>query len=422
MNRVALLSSLLVALFSVHDVTAAERRLLSGYGLEVFLPDGGFCRPQMQLAVRSADSAAFRGDRINLQKLIGGSRAVLEGECPSVQDILITGEAGGRTVYQGSASRQNNWVLVERIPARIAPDRVSSTSNRSATTNGHGAARETQPQGRPLTRAEINDLDRDGYTLLHRMAMKGNADLAQQFIAQGADVNVRDTTGGNTALHLAARNGDPAIVEVMLNANADINALDKLKKTPVQWAALKGHTDAVNLLIRSGANIETRDINNNSPLTDAMSEGHTEVVKLLIDAGARFDASGYNKSGYTVLHTEIMKGDTKSVNGLIAAGADVMVRAKDDAANEATPLHFAAFFGHTEIIKSLIKAGADVNAKNANGVTPLHDAAMNGQAEATKTLLAAGANRMTKDSFGNTALDIASKRGHSGVVDILKSQ
>lgn len=59
---------------------------------------------------------------------------------------------------------------------------------------------------------------------------------------------------------------------------------------------------------------------------------------------------------------------------LLNKGADVTARA----ANESTPLHFAADVNQPKVAELLLANGADVNARNRLDETPLLRAAMNG--------------------------------------------
>lgn len=69
------------------------------------------------------------------------------------------------------------------------------------------------------------------------------------------------------------------------------------------------------------------------------------------------------------------------------------MNAKDS--QEITPIYFAVIKGHAEAVMTLIAVGADVNAKDKNQKTPLHHAASPRVQEA---LVAAGAAVNAKDN------------------------
>jgi hypothetical protein len=74
------------------------------------------------------------------------------------------------------------------------------------------------------------------------------------------------------------------------------------------------------------------------------------------------------KGSLTPLHVAAYHGNKEEAELLVAKGADVNVKDKDDV----TPLHVATNHGHKELAELLISEGADVNAKDKNGRTPLY--------------------------------------------------
>lgn len=79
--------------------------------------------------------------------------------------------------------------------------------------------------------------------------LRGQADLARQLIARGADVNKT----GWTPLHYASTSGDTAIIQMLLDENAYIDAESPNGTTPLMMAAMYGTPAAVKLLLDSGA-------------------------------------------------------------------------------------------------------------------------------------------------------------------------
>ncbi len=105
---------------------------------------------------------------------------------------------------------------------------------------------------------------------------------------------------------------------------------------------------------------------NEPPIFDAARLGTAaEVNKILKADPAMRDAR--NQLGATPLHLAATNSDSGPLKALLAAGADVTVRDKDDL----TPLHMAAYADKPEHARLLLEAGADVNAKSAGGRTPL---------------------------------------------------
>ena len=111
----------------------------------------------------------------------------------------------------------------------------------------------------------------------------------------------------------------------------------------------------------------------------------------------------------------VKSGDEQRVRTLLANGADVRARDK----NEITPLHWAAATGQVAIIELLIAKGADINAKSDEGVTPLYLAAMMNRAAAAEVLIARGAEINARTRSGYTALTIVAREGHRGAAELL---
>ena len=102
------------------------------------------------------------------------------------------------------------------------------------------------------------------------------------------------------------------------------------------------------------------------------------------------------------LHLAAQRGDRDQAAALIAAGADV--NAKDR--NDLTALQYAAQADHPEVVELLLTKGADANAEDRLGATPLYQAAFNNTA-VVAVLLAHGADPDGHERFGRTPLSRA---------------
>jgi cytohesin len=95
----------------------------------------------------------------------------------------------------------------------------------------------------------------------------GDAVLVRQYLASGADINIRKDYGKGTPLelkaatplHLAATTGNKEIVEMLLASGANVNAKAEDDITPLHIAQLIDNKEIVNLLIANGADINARD-------------------------------------------------------------------------------------------------------------------------------------------------------------------
>lgn len=136
-------------------------------------------------------------------------------------------------------------------------------------------------------------------------------------------------------------------------------------------------------------------------LLAAAGDGRAELVKelLAIDDGA----------GWAALMAAIESEDSKAVQQLIDAGADVSSADKDGR----TPLHevAASNIGMAAAVEALIAAGAGVSAADHEGCAPLHDAA-----HFPPDLLQHGAVAYAENIIGRAPLLFAAELGQRRIV------
>ena len=104
-------------------------------------------------------------------------------------------------------------------------------------------------------KTDVNKLNPKGESPLMMASIKGFADLAQQLIARGADVNKT----GWTPLHYAASSSQLVIISMLLENNAYIDAESPNGTTPLMMAARYGSLATVKLLLQEGADPALRN-------------------------------------------------------------------------------------------------------------------------------------------------------------------
>ena len=100
----------------------------------------------------------------------------------------------------------------------------------------------------------------------------------------------------------------------------------------------------------------------NLQLIEAGRKGETRNIEGLLAAGAEVDAK--DEKGVTALMYASAEGYAQSVEALLDAGADV-----DAQANDGLTALMVVARGNTEIARALLDAGADVDARTQRGVT-----------------------------------------------------
>jgi len=267
------------------------------------------------------------------------------------------------------------------------------------------------PISRDVLEEQINvdKLDSNGDTALHRAAVQGHIDVVMLLVQYGANVDVRDQYGRTPLSRAAARGHLKAVTWLVYEAGADVESKDNGGWTPLSRAAVNGHLEAVKLLVEeAGANVDSKDEDGQTPLSCAAMNGHLEMVKLLVKAKAAVESK--DEDGQTPLSCAAENGHMEAVKFLVEAGANVESK---DSEWGWTPLSRAARNGHLEVVKFLVKeAGADVTSKDSGGRAPLSWAAENGHLEIMKFLVnEAGADIESKDNEGRTPLSLAAYYG-----------
>lgn len=88
---------------------------------------------------------------------------------------------------------------------------------------------------------------------LFRASEVGDVPLMGQLLAEGLDVNGRNSAG-LSALHFAA-GGQEQAVRLLLNRGADVSAVSHVGLSPLMIAARDGYAEIVSLLLEDGADV-----------------------------------------------------------------------------------------------------------------------------------------------------------------------
>ena len=89
-------------------------------------------------------------------------------------------------------------------------------------------------------------------------ARQSDTAAVQQALARGAAVDSRNRLG-KTVLMIAAENGQLALAAVALKAGADVNLASLERVTPLMAASYGGHATLVRDLLEAGARIDAVD-------------------------------------------------------------------------------------------------------------------------------------------------------------------
>ncbi|GFS25270.1 ankyrin repeat and MYND domain-containing protein 2 [Elysia marginata] len=98
------------------------------------------------------------------------------------------------------------------------------------------------------SKVKIDCLDPKGMTPLQLAAFRGNKQLCDFLLANGADVNSNYHENSYSALMFAALSGNPEVTRQMLEAGANVNHINSVNRTAAQMAAFVGQHQCVSVI------------------------------------------------------------------------------------------------------------------------------------------------------------------------------
>ena len=307
----------------------------------------------------------------------------------------------GRTALHYAAVNATNPDLLQTLLERGADP--NALDRNEDTTAGYVLSQASPNIGEMIAQlkaagADLEKPDRQGNTLLHRVAILGDEAKLRALLDNGVDVNAAnlqthrhiagyaadpesarqtlrhplmnmEERGKATPLHLVALFGTaPHLVKILVEHGADINRRDVSGSTPIDWAATFSPTpDMVRAMLAHGAKIESEDADRIP--TFFLAAGYTrspEVITVLLQSGAQVNA--LSVTGASALsHAIEFNPDPEVMHTLLRHGADPMLRNVDGR----TPLHSAARQSNISKVHTLLDAGVEINAVDDDGDTPL---------------------------------------------------
>ncbi|KAK0059995.1 ankyrin repeat and MYND domain-containing protein 2 [Biomphalaria pfeifferi] len=98
------------------------------------------------------------------------------------------------------------------------------------------------------TQVKVDCLDPKGMTPLQLAAFRGNKELCEFFLANGADVNSNYHENSYSVLMFAALSGNRDVTRLMLEAGANVNHTNSVNRTASQMAAFVGQHQCVSVI------------------------------------------------------------------------------------------------------------------------------------------------------------------------------
>lgn len=245
--------------------------------------------------------------------------------------------------------------------------------------------------------------DGDGRKVLHAAAERGDASVVRVLVSElGCDADARDAEGF-TALMTACASGRGEAVRALIELGADARAMTSSGASCVHHVVMGAHASGIGgdaekcaeaLATLAGGRygltmreaVEQRCSNVGTPLLVAAMRGASGMIEALLSHGAKCDAR--LDAGVAAVALACASGDVRSVEVLVAAGADVNA----GPVGNMTALHIAAAHPMTEscaetMVGVLLRGGADADAEDSSGMKAIHAAAATRRRNVVSALL-----------------------------------
>ncbi|MDF1654677.1 MAG: ankyrin repeat domain-containing protein [Coxiellaceae bacterium] len=291
-----------------------------------------------------------------------------------------------------------------------------------------------------------------GDTLLTLASLYGYADVVDQLLAVGADVDHVNENGDN-AIDCAYQNGQKEIVRKLLTRGSDLNKSAFANgMTRLMYACEMKYEEEIDALLVAGVAIDAKNAKSFTAIDYAMKFNTDDVVKKMLLAPAAFNKV-ITKNGHTAIMIACERGYDDVVDELIAKRVDVNLTglpgrtalsiALHDkrelfaekliiaganpntvvSSNGCTALMSACYKGFPGVVELLVERSVDVTATLDDGRSVLDIALAKhevlGDAVLKQLLLSSTALNKPLISDGSTALMIACDKGYDDVVDTL---
>lgn len=267
-----------------------------------------------------------------------------------------------------------------------------------------------------MTKADVNEQDEEGNTVLHSAALSNDGDLVTFLIIKGANTEIKNYKN-QTPLTLAIEGDCYESIKALTTAKADIFVQDSEGICALEKAINKGE-EYFDLMINDSTST-LKDANGQTIMHYFVKGKYIEPFEYALKKNIDIDIP--DNKGITPLKIALSSPNdyicAKMANDLLLAGAQeiggttsyfedtVLSRNYSLTMQDGqTPLHIATIKNHIGIVNFLLENNANTEAQDINGSTPLHEACRYGRLEIAKTLLEHNANVNSQDSLCKTPL------------------
>lgn len=211
---------------------------------------------------------------------------------------------------------------------------------------------------------------RTGMNAILAASLGNKIGCVEYLIKRGADVNYESLITHFTPLHFAALGNNWQVATTLLNNGAKLNYICQEVIEPVLHSAVRAKAvETVRLLLERGVSVVEKNHLGQTPLHVACFVQSIPCVELLLSSMPT-GVNAVDREHRTPLHFAVMSTDSsvELVQLLLNCGA--LVNAADRTGF--TPLHIAALNEQSRCVDALIWAGADISATTCTGLSALN--------------------------------------------------
>jgi len=180
-------------------------------------------------------------------------------------------------------------------------------------TNGFSYAHDELQNQFIAAGADINTKGSSGETILFKMIERGKLDRIKELVQKGADPNTQDSRGERPAC------SEPEIIKYLIEKGADINATDNWDNTYLCEAVKQNDLELAYFLVNQGIDVNKRCYFDEQALIKAIKSENLDLVQFLVENGADIDAHGYMHKG--VMDYAKEEGNEEIISYLRSKGA-----------------------------------------------------------------------------------------------------
>jgi len=146
--------------------------------------------------------------------------------------------------------------------------------------------------------------------------MKGNTEMVELLINNGADINAK-TNNGDCALHLALRLRAFKLAEWLLESCANINEQYKFLGGPTPFTLASENLEMTKWLVENGFDVNSKNLDGVFVFQNALSHGKLKICLFLLEHGAKVNRRFLNVKMKSIINSRIQ--EIKEIREVIKA-------------------------------------------------------------------------------------------------------